>query len=183
MAHVPSHRQHPDRRCRCWSLFLLLVIGGGKQAGAVSDADDAVGTQLAGADNAGQARAAAFEARSQEALTLINRGNGAANEVNWQLGNDIVTREMSGRLGSDEWLSNGAADSYASYAEAHIEIRTLDNGGNWDASRRGQPRRPADTGRDQFGECVRRVRSGTSARSRPRRLRRVGPSRRALSIR
>ena len=91
------------------ALFLLLLIGGVKQAGAVSDADDAVGTQLAGADKAAQARAAAFEARSQEALTLINRGNGAANEVNWELGNDIVTREMSSRLGSDEGLSNAAA--------------------------------------------------------------------------
>ena len=114
------------------ALFLLLLIGGVKQAGAVSDADDAVGTQLAGADRAAQARAAAFEARSQEALTLINRGNGAANEVNWELGNDIVTREMSSRLGSDEGLSNAAASAYASYAGAHIEIRDLDNKGDWD---------------------------------------------------
>jgi len=114
------------------ALFLLLLIGGVKQAGAVSDADDAVGTQLAGADKAAQARAAAFEARSQEALTLINRGNGAANEVNWELGNDIVTREMSSRLGSDDGLSTAAASAYASYAEAHIEIRDLDNKGDWD---------------------------------------------------
>jgi hypothetical protein len=114
------------------ALFVLLLIGGVKQAGAVSDADDAVGTQLAGADKAAQARAAAFEARSQEALTLINRGNGAANEVNWQLGNDIVTREMSSRLGSDDGLSTNAASAYASYAEAHTEIRKLDNDGNWD---------------------------------------------------
>jgi hypothetical protein len=114
------------------ALFLLLLIGGVKQAGAVSDADDAVGTQLASADKAAQARAAAFEARSQEALTLINRGNGAANEVNWELGNDIVTREMSSKLGSDEGLSTAAASAYASYAEAHAEIRDLDNNGDWD---------------------------------------------------
>jgi hypothetical protein len=114
------------------ALFLLLLIGGVKQAGAVSDADDAVGTQLAGADKAAQARAAAFEARSQEALTLINRGNGAANEVNWELGNNIVTREMSSRLGSDDGLSTAAASAYASYANAHAEIRDLDNAGDWD---------------------------------------------------
>ena len=76
------------------ALFLLLVIGGTMQAGAVSDADGAVGTQLEGADRAAQARAAAFEARSQEALTLINRGNGAANEANWQRADDVVTREL-----------------------------------------------------------------------------------------
>ena len=113
-------------------LFLLLLIGGVKQAGAVSDADDAVGTQLASADKAAQARAAGFEARSQEALTLINRGNGAANEANWELGNDIVTREMSSRLGSDDGLSTAAASAYASYAEAHVEIRDLDDNGDWD---------------------------------------------------
>jgi hypothetical protein len=114
------------------ALFLLLLIGGVKQAGAASDADDAVGTQLAGADKAAQARAAAFEARSQEALTLINRGNGAANEVNWQLGNDIVTREISGGLGSDNGLTSDALTAYTSYSDAHIEIRALDNAGNWD---------------------------------------------------
>ena len=113
-------------------LFLLLLIGGIAQARAVSNADDAVGTQLTGADRAAQARAAAFEARSQEALTLINRGNGTANEVNWQLGNDVVTRELSTALGSDDGLASGAASAYASYAQAHLEIRKLDNTGNWD---------------------------------------------------
>ena len=82
------------------ALLLLLVIGGTTQAGAVSDADDAVGTQLAGADSAAQARAAAFEARSQEALTLINRGNGAANEANWLRGDDVVNQELESGRGS-----------------------------------------------------------------------------------
>ena len=113
-------------------LFLVLLIGGIAQAGAVSDTDNAVNAHLAVADRAAQARAAAFEARSQEALTLINRGNGAANEVNWQLGNDIVTREMSNALGSDRGLAGVAASAYASYAEAHVEIRALDNAGKWE---------------------------------------------------
>ncbi|HEX3089605.1 MAG TPA: hypothetical protein VHQ23_13205 [Ilumatobacteraceae bacterium] len=113
-------------------LFLLLVIGGSIQAGSVGDTDDAVGTQLESADNAGQARAAGFEARSQEALTLINRGNGAANEANWLVQNDIVQQVFGTQLGSEESLSNGAIDSYNDYAAGHVEIRTLDNGGNWD---------------------------------------------------
>jgi hypothetical protein len=113
-------------------LFLLLVIGGSIQAGSVSDTDDAVGTQLESADNAGQARAAGFEARSQEALTLINRGNGAANEANWLVQNNIVQQVFDERLGSDESLSNQAIDSYNTYASGHVEIRTLDNAGNWD---------------------------------------------------
>jgi hypothetical protein len=107
-------------------LLLLLVIGGSAQAGAVSDADAAVGGPLASADRAAQARAAAFEAQSQEALTLINRGNGAANEANWQRANDAVGKAL------DFGLSNEAGVAYASYADAHAEIRTLDDGGNWD---------------------------------------------------
>lgn len=112
-------------------LFLLLLIGGIAQGRAAGNADAAVATPLAGADRAAQARAAAFEARSQEALTLINRGNGAANEVNWQLGNDIVTREMSSGLGSDDGLAGGGASAYANYSQAHSEIRALDSKGDW----------------------------------------------------
>ena len=114
------------------ALFLLLVIGGTVQGGAVSDTDRAVGTQLEGADGAAQARAAAFEARSQEALTLINRGNGAANEANWLRGDDVVTRELDEGLGTATGLSDRASDAYATYRLAHTEIRQLDAAGEWD---------------------------------------------------
>jgi hypothetical protein len=113
-------------------VLLLLVVGGSIQAGAVSDADAAVSGPLAAADNAAQARAAAFEARSQEALTLINRGNGAANEANWQTGNSIVLQALGRELGGEAGQSTRAADSYNSYRDAHAEIRALDDGGNWD---------------------------------------------------
>ena len=102
---VPPTRQRPDR---------------GRSRRAVSAAADRRRDQgrcgqrrrccrqgsLASADNAAQARAAAFEARSQEALTLINRGNGAANEANWQRGNNIVTRVLDKGLGTDAALSD-----------------------------------------------------------------------------
>jgi hypothetical protein len=114
------------------ALLLLLVIGGSTQAGAVSDANSAVSDPLASADRAAQARAAAFEARSQEALTLINRGNGAANETNWQRANDTVGKARDIGLGSDLGLSNGAGVAYTSYMDAHAEIRELDDKGDWD---------------------------------------------------
>lgn len=115
-------------------LVVLLVVGGATQSGAVSDADDAVGTQLAGADSAAQTRAAAFEARSQEALTLINRGNGAANEANWLLGDDIVSKQLTTGLGSGTGLSDQATAAYGAYRLAHGEIRALDDGGDWDGA-------------------------------------------------
>ena len=114
------------------ALLLLLVIGGSSQARSASDADAAVSGPLTSADRAAQARAAAFEAQSQEALTLINRGNGAANESNWQRANDEVGRALGTGLGSDFGLSNGAGVAYASYTDAHAEIRALDDAGDWD---------------------------------------------------
>jgi hypothetical protein len=145
-------------------LFLLLLIGGISQGRASGNADDAVGTPLAAADKAAQARAAAFEARSQEALTLINRGNGAANEVNWQLGNDVVTRELANRLGSDDGLSSDALSEYTSYSEAHSEIRKLDNAGNWNqAVEVSLGTQPASTGVnsatafDRFDQAVGKI--------------------------
>ncbi len=142
-------------------LLLLLVIGGSSQAGAVSEADAAVNGPLAGADSAAQARAASFQARAQEALTLINRGNGAANEVNWQIGNDVVNREVLDGLGSDPTLANDAAAAYTRYADAHVEIRTLDDGGNWetavDVSIGKQPTSAGDNAVDAFDDFDRRV--------------------------
>ena len=115
-------------------LFLLLVIGGTKQAGAASDTDSAVRNDLSAADDAAQARAAAFEARSQEALTLINRGNGAANEVNWQRGDDVVTKELDSGIRSDAGALADALGAYNNYRTAHGDLRKLDDAGDWDAA-------------------------------------------------
>ncbi len=123
-------------------LLLLLVIGGSTQASAMSEVDAAVADPLAGADNAAQARAAAFEARSQEALTLINRGNGAANEANWQRANDVVTQA----IGNGSALSSDASSVYQGYVDAHVEIRDLDNGGEWDLAVAVSLGEPGSTG-------------------------------------
>jgi len=115
-------------------VLLVLIFGGTTQARSMSDVDDVVANQLLSADSAAHARSAGFEAQSQEALTLINRGNGAANEANWQRSNNVVTQLLAGPLGSDDNLSADAHDAYTSYGDAHVEIRSLDDGGNWDAA-------------------------------------------------
>ena len=115
-------------------VLLVLVFGGSTQAKSISDVDDAVGTQLSAADSAAQARSAGFEAQSQEALTLINRGNGAANEANWQKSMDVATQLLGGELGSDGSLSTDVHDSFNAYRHAHVEIRALDDGGDWDGA-------------------------------------------------
>lgn len=125
------------------ALLVLLILGGTTQARSMSDTDAAVSGPLTNADRAAQARAAAFEARSQEALTLVNRGNGAANETKWKLAQATVAQALSG-VGD---LPVSAADAYAGYTKAHVAIRALDDGGKWDEAVKaalGAPDAPAD---------------------------------------
>ncbi len=123
-------------------VLLAVVIGGGAaQTRAMNRADDAVSTSLANADVLSQARAAAFDARSQEALTLINRGNGQANETNWQRSSVIVRSALDHRRSSPGGSvvcrtseNCDLSDAYDRYMAAHKRLRDLDDGGNWDAA-------------------------------------------------
>ncbi len=107
---------------------VVLIFGGSRQATAISAADDAVGSSLQRADRVAQARAAAFDARSSEALTLINRGNGAAYEQRWQESSGAVRAALVDRCDPDSCLS----DLYEAYATTHIDVRALDDGGDWE---------------------------------------------------
>ena len=65
------------------AVLVALIAATAAQGRAISHADAAVAGSLTTADLVAQARAAAYDAVSQEALTLINRGNGAADEAAW----------------------------------------------------------------------------------------------------
>ena len=144
-----------------WTLLLLVVVGGGwvavrfrrlvnvplalaamltlvlvaaaarVQGSAMNDAESAASTSLQSADLAAQGRSAAFDAHTQESLTLINRGNGAANEANWQTA-AITTRRALKTL-----CRRGECDpstQFEAYAKLHKTIRDLDNDGDWDGA-------------------------------------------------
>ena len=78
-----------------------------------------------------QARIAGFDAKSNESLTLIARGSGAAFEKAWQASSDAVKAEISGLEATAPGLTplpwNG-------YATAHENIRKLDNDGDWEGA-------------------------------------------------
>ncbi len=80
---------------------------------------------------AATARIAAFDAKSNESLTLIARGSGAASEAAWNSSADVVTKQAST---IDALVGDGSAlaDSWAPYARTHTRIRSLDDGGAWD---------------------------------------------------
>lgn len=109
-------------------ISIALIGGALAQGRALADADDTVGGALRRADVLAQARGAAFDARSNEALTLINRGNGAANEAAWRSASEVVIRAL------DDVVCNGSvcADLFDRYVEQHLQLRALDDGGRWD---------------------------------------------------
>ena len=63
-----------------------------------------------------RARTAAFDARSAESLTLINRGNGAANEADWQLADAEVVAAVDEACAA---TGDCFADLWAPYQAAH----------------------------------------------------------------
>lgn len=115
----------------------LLVLGITAFASIVmaSSSNSAASTlngPYAGATAFAQARTAAFDAKSNEALTLIARGNGARFEDRWQqLAAQATNRLMSA---ADSGYSNGprARDAFADYVAQHVKIRGLDDGGQYD---------------------------------------------------
>ena len=112
-------------------VVLVLTVGLGVNGRAVSKAGDAVRGPLSAADLVAQARAAAFDARSSEALTLINRGNGAAYETEWQLSSSIVAEALAESC-TTFGVGCGALLSYEAYADSHALVRSLDDAGDWD---------------------------------------------------
>ena len=105
--------------------LLSLVVGlvglgllgsslGNLKAGAFADVN-------AGAT----ARIEAYDAKSNESLTLVARGSGSAFEEAWRASADQVGQLLTG-------LRGDLATPWRAYADVHTEIRALDDGGRWD---------------------------------------------------
>jgi hypothetical protein len=79
------------------------------------------------------ARIAAYDAKSNESLTLIARGSGSAFEKTWQTSSKVVTDQSAAaaRLSSD---AAGMGGLWTKYAATHKQIRAADDGGNWDGA-------------------------------------------------
>ncbi|MEO7397425.1 MAG: hypothetical protein ABIW84_02570 [Ilumatobacteraceae bacterium] len=108
------------------AVVVTAGIGLISMSNAVSDADDVVVGDLLLADRFSQARVSAFEARSDEALTLINRGNGGANEDGFRQAQSRVEAALPARSGDT------LRDTYDDYAAVHETLRQLDDDGAWD---------------------------------------------------
>lgn len=103
-------------------------------ASSTSSAEDTLDGSYAGATAFAQARTAAFDARSNEALTLIARGNGAAFETRWQQQAAQVTARLTDATKADAADGGQAADGFRSYGDQHEQIRSLDDAGDYDTA-------------------------------------------------
>lgn len=91
-----------------------------------------------------QARIEANNAKSNESLTLIARGSGAAFDEAWQASAQQVESNLD-QLG-DEQLIAGWRD----YAEVHDAIRKLDDSGRWDQAVARATRSAEDSANARF---------------------------------
>ena len=106
-----------------WTVVVVATTG--------RDVRDTVDTSLRGADALSRARTAAFDAQSAESLTLINRGNGAANEADWRLADAEVVAAVDEACAATDACF---ADLWAPYQAGHQAVRALDDEGDYDGA-------------------------------------------------
>ncbi len=107
-------------------------------AGIGSDARRVTDNQLAGTLALTSSRTAAFDARANESLGLIRRGQASANENAWKARDVEVTGRLSA-LGEVSWFggsgtSRDLSGAWTAYQKAHAEVRKLDDAGTWEAA-------------------------------------------------
>jgi hypothetical protein len=115
-------------------VVLVTVVVGTVGLLAVKEGVDATRDGVYAATlSTAQARIAGFDAKSNESLTLIARGSGAAFEKAWQASDTVVRGELA-ELGQNPASSGLSPLPWAEYAEVHQQIRTLDESGDWDGA-------------------------------------------------
>ncbi|MEV6282327.1 hypothetical protein [Kribbella sp. NPDC051770] len=109
-------------------VLLTMVVGGAGLAGASSSARDTRADEYTDALALAQARIAAYDAKSNESLTLIARGSGSDFETAWKSAAARVDKQLAA-IGSG---AGSAASAWQQYKAAHVAIRSADDSGKWD---------------------------------------------------
>jgi hypothetical protein len=111
-------------------LTVYLVVAAVTMAGLSSTVSDTRDGSYAAARALAEARIAAFDAKSTESLTLVARGSGAAFEEAWQESSRRVLDELGA---ADVWApAAGLDEDWQAYVAEHSDIRSADDGGDWD---------------------------------------------------
>ena len=110
-------------------VLVALVAGAVALSGTAKRTTDVGSTSYAATVALAQARTAAFDAKSQESLGLINRGNSGPNEK--LLGADLATATSSLAAARSAGAAGASADRLTAWSAAHKAVRALDDKGKW----------------------------------------------------
>jgi hypothetical protein len=115
------------------AILVTLVIGAIVLASVSSKVNTVRDGSYAATLATAKARIAAFDAKSNESLTLIARGSGSAFENTWVSSSKIVADQSSAaaRLTGD---ATSMGTLWAAYVATHKQIRAADDGGKWDSA-------------------------------------------------
>ena len=108
------------------ALGVITLAGAGSQVQQVRTTDFAFTVKLA------DVRTAAYDAKSNESLTLIARGSGASYEAAWQTQSSNILNLLGGGL--DNATQNRLQSEWNAYKDKHLEIRKADDGGDWNGA-------------------------------------------------
>jgi hypothetical protein len=110
------------------ALILVALVGGGIGLNVLSGAVQSIKNgSFSSVTTSAKVRIEAYDAKSNESLTLIARGSGQAFEQAW---NSFALRINDQLAVLPD--SSGLQASWAAYAAVHKQIRSLDDNGNWD---------------------------------------------------
>jgi len=115
------------------AVLVTLVLGSISLAAVGSRVSEVRSGSYAATLATATARIAAFNAKSNESLTLIARGSGSAFEKAWKVSSKVVNDQSatSARL-TDEAAKLGGL--WAIYVDVHQQIRAADDGGRWESA-------------------------------------------------
>ena len=129
-----THRYVNPPLAAATAAVLVTLVVGAIALGSVGSRVDGVSKGSYAATLAtATARIAAFDAKSNESLTLIARGSGSAFEKAWKASSKIVTDESVAAAGLSGDAKNMSAQ-WTTYTKTHKEIRTSDDGGSWESA-------------------------------------------------
>ncbi|WP_327637744.1 hypothetical protein OHB24_04905 [Kribbella sp. NBC_00482] len=109
-------------------VLLTTVIGGVSLAGASNSAKDTRSSEYDRTLALSRARIAAYDARSNESLTLIARGSGDAFDKAYT----AAAAQVDEQLGKASGTTGGLQQSWSVYKGVHSKVREADTAGKWD---------------------------------------------------
>ncbi len=105
------------------------------------------------------ARSAAYDAKSNESLTLISRGSGGTYEKSWTKQSGTVLTNLAGLQSAPAETSPTTilTKLWKSYVDAHQAIRALDDKGQWDQAVEAAAKTDAGSANQRFTDFDRRA--------------------------